>query len=69
MKSSIKVLLGVLFLAGTGIAMADDDHRDDHGRAKVIVVAPVHHRHHHHPKPHAAVILKVGDPGYHDDHH
>lgn len=68
MKSSFKLLLGILFLGSAGIAMADDDHRDDHDRARVIVVPAhhYHHRRHHHPVVHSKVELKVGIG---NDHH
>lgn len=62
MKNSLKYLLGVVFLMSCGIAMADDDHRDDHDRARVIIVParPHHHRHHYYPVAHNNVELKVG---------
>ena len=74
MKKLFKVLLGVLFLGSVGIAMADEDHRDDRDRdhAKVrIVIAPK--RHHRRPKrhveTHSSISLKIGgDSDHHDDH-
>jgi hypothetical protein len=69
MKTTLKFLLASLFLAGTGIAAADegdhhDDHHDGHDHVKVIVVHKKP-RHHYHPKPHSEVILKVGGDAHH----
>jgi hypothetical protein len=63
MKSSLKVFLGMLFLAGAGMAMADEVR----GGA-VVIVAPehrYHHRHHHHhyyhhDEPRSGVSVGVG---------
>ena len=50
MKNLLKVLLGVLFLAGAGKVMADDDHHNDH--ASVVIVKPAGTR----PAPRTRVI-------------
>jgi|HubBroStandDraft_1064217.scaffolds.fasta_scaffold903870_1 hypothetical protein len=69
MKSSLKVFLGMLFLASAGMAMADEVR----GGA-VVIVAPehrYHHRHHHRhyyhhddfshrDDPHSGVSVGVG---------
>ncbi len=77
MKNVLKVLFGFLFLASAGVAMADEDRRDDrdeHGGARVIVVPADHyyrHRRRHYRKPvvHNKVELKVGiGEDRHDDH-
>lgn len=63
MKSLLKVSLGLLFLAVTGIAAADDIR----GGAVIVVPAhPYHHhrRHHrhydHHDQPRSGVNIGVG---------
>ena len=75
MKSLLKVTLGVLFLAGMGMAFADEghdgDHHDDHIGARVVIVPAHHHRrrHHYHPAPRSGVSLNIGIGDHHDDRH
>ena len=57
MKNLLMGLLAALFLAVTGVAVADDFHHDDHGGA-VVVVAPHRHYHYWHHRRY-----------YYDEHH
>jgi hypothetical protein len=57
MKKILNAFLGLLFLAVTGAAVADDMHRDDHGPA-VVVVSPQRHYHYYNHRRY-----------YYDHHH
>ena len=71
MKSLLKVSLGLLFLAVTGIAAADDI------RGGAVIVVPERHYHHHHHRhyydhhaydhhdqPRSGVDMRIGIGGH-----
>ena len=71
-KMLVNLLMGILFLAGTGLVLADDDHHgDDHAGDHPVEHKVIHHmkkKRHHKPMHHADhPDDHAGD--HKDDHH
>jgi hypothetical protein len=74
MKKLFNGFLGLLFLAVTGIALADDDHRgfedhhdhDDHAKASIVVGPPRHYHYWNHRRYYYDHHHRYYDNDYHE---